>query len=416
MVRASTVRQRHPMTRRSQSSRSAPKARAALAAKLRTRLPELESEILNRVGAIGNSTEIADPEYRDGLRRAILAGAEHGIAVVELGERRVGPVPVALLGQARLAARHGVSLGTMHRRCIAGKHLFAEALFDEARRQPGLGDDEIERLRSSQAAVFDRMLAQLEDEYEREAQLRPGSSHDRLAERVKQLLAGELVDVSDLPYDFGDDHHIGVVANGEATGAIRRLAKDLDARPLIVRPGGPTVWAWLGTRQPVCRHRFGRTIASCWPSALPVGVGEPDHGLIGWRLTHRQALAVAPTAHRQPGGIARFAENAILAAIERDDLLATSLRKLYVEPLEDERNRGLEPLRTLRAYLEAGRNGQSAAAALNVTRQTVSNRLKKIEELLGRSLTGDTADIEIALRLADASTYEDGQGWPRASA
>jgi DNA-binding PucR family transcriptional regulator len=36
-----------------------------------------------------------------------------------------------------------------------------------------------------------------------------------------------------------------------------------------------------------------------------------------------------------------------------------------------------------------------------VDRRTVRNRLRGIEELLGRPLTGSLADLEIALRLDD---------------
>ncbi|MBA3865218.1 MAG: helix-turn-helix domain-containing protein [Solirubrobacterales bacterium] len=59
--------------------------------------------------------------------------------------------------------------------------------------------------------------------------------------------------------------------------------------------------------------------------------------------------------------------------------------------------------KTLRAYFAANRNGASAAAALGVSRQTVKNRLRAAEELIGRGLTECAADLETALRLEKVS-------------
>jgi hypothetical protein len=382
---------------RSQNS-NLPGARAAISARLRERFPELEAAVFNRVQAIADLADDAD--YRSGLSLAIAAAIEYEIATVELGERRAGPAPLALLSQARLAARHGVSLGTMHRRYIAGKHVLSKALLEETRHQKGLRSADLESLLLSQAAVVDRLLAQLEDEYEREARLRPGNARDRLAERVKQLLAGEPIDTSDLPYDF-DHHHVGLVTEGDkAPAAIRDLAKELNGRPLIVHPGGQAVWAWVGTRRLVCHRRLDRAIASAWSTASPVAIGEPAQGLVGWRLTHRQARAVRPRATRGPNHVVRYADNAIVAAIERDTVLAASLRELYLAPL-GEGSQGARLRKTLRAYFAADRNGQSAASELGVSRQTVANHLRSIEKKLGRQLTTCGADIEIALRLSE---------------
>jgi DNA-binding PucR family transcriptional regulator len=84
-----------------------------------------------------------------------------------------------------------------------------------------------------------------------------------------------------------------------------------------------------------------------------------------------------------------------------DDLLTTSLRRLYLAPLSDERDGGAVLRETLRAYFAADRNGASAAAALRVTRQTVNNRLRVIEERLERPLSACATELEAALRLDD---------------
>lgn len=68
-------------------------------------------------------------------------------------------------------------------------------------------------------------------------------------------------------------------------------------------------------------------------------------------------------------------------------------------PLADGRDGGLELRKTLRAYFTTGRNITSAASALGVSRQTVGNRLRVIEEKLGRTIESCAPEIEVALRL-----------------
>jgi DNA-binding PucR family transcriptional regulator len=72
---------------------------------------------------------------------------------------------------------------------------------------------------------------------------------------------------------------------------------------------------------------------------------------------------------------------------------------IYLAPLAAERDGGAVARRTLRAYFAAERNISSTAAALGVDRRTVRNRLRAIEELLGRPLGEAAPDLEVALRL-----------------
>ena len=85
----------------------------------------------------------------------------------------------------------------------------------------------------------------------------------------------------------------------------------------------------------------------------------------------------------------------------QEDTLAASLRSLYLEPLEAERDGGATLKETLRAYFRAERNVSSAAGALGVNRNTIASRLRTVEERLGRSLATCGADLEVALDLAE---------------
>ena len=62
-----------------------------------------------------------------------------------------------------------------------------------------------------------------------------------------------------------------------------------------------------------------------------------------------------PVAERRGQSLVRYVDVALQAAIVRDDLLATSLRQIYLAPLEKARDGGEVARETLRAYFAAER-------------------------------------------------------------
>ncbi len=386
--------------RASTYARSLDEAHAVLAARLRERLPELEAAIATRVYAISDPRDVADPAYLEGLNAAVTAAVGHRLAVLEAGERQAPPVPPVLLAQARLDARDGVPLDTVLRRYVAGNALFGDFLVEEAERAE-VPSSALRSLLAAQATLFDRLLDAVSAEHASEAKIRPVSAAERRRECVKRLLAGELVDHSDLGYDL-DGHHLALMAKGDgAQELMRELASGVDRRLLAVRREEGSLWAcWLGGTRPLPTDRALAALEELSSSDRAfVTVGEPGEGLSGWRFSHRQAKAAMPIAESRGQAILRYADVAVLASIVRDDLISTSLRQLYLEPLEKARDGGEIARGTLRAYFAAERNVSSTAAALGVDRRTVSNRIRAIEELLGRPLRSCATDLETALRL-----------------
>jgi hypothetical protein len=374
--------------------------RSGLVARLRARRAEIEAATLTRVEAFSDPSEGADPEYGDGLRAAVSVALDYGIEALERSEDRPAPIPTALLAQARLAARHGVKLETVLRRYLAGYTLLGDFMIEEAVIGRSANSASLKGLLRIQSAVLDRLIAAVSEEYARELRSRPGSAEQRRAERVKRLLAGELLDVSEFAYDF-DGWHLGVAACGDgASEAIEELAGLLGSRLLMVRREAGTLWAWLGCGRRFDRDQFQSLAARPLPIGVWVALGEPGEGLAGWRLTHHQALAALAVGQRRGGqGMVRYAEVALLASMLRDELLVTSLRELYLDPLQSERDGGVAARETLAAYFAADRNVSSAAAILAVSRRTVSNRLRAIEERLEAPLLVSTIEMEAALRL-----------------
>ena len=387
--------------RASASVRSFDEACSALASRLRERLPELQGAIATRVYAISDPHDVADPGYLQGLNAALAAAIDYRLSVLEVGERRAPTVPPALLAQARLDARDGVSLDTVLRRYFAGNTLFGDFLVEEAERAE-VPSSVLRRLLGAQATLSDRLLEAVSEEHARAARNRPTSAAERRRECVKSLVAGELVDHSELEYDL-DAHHLALIAKGEGSPRVMRmLAGRLDRRLLAVRREEEPVWAcWLGGRAPLETEQALRALGEVSLDRVFVTLGEPGEGLSGWRLSHRQAKAALPIAERRGQPIVRYADVALLASILRDDLVATSLHQLYLEPLERARDGGKVGRETLRAYFAAERNVSSTAAVLGVDRRTVTNRIRAIEDLFGRPLKEFATALETSLQLDD---------------
>jgi hypothetical protein len=373
-------------------------ARAELSRRLEARRDEIEAAVMNRVYSVSDTKDL-DPTYAEGLKAAVTAAVDYGLIAIELGEERSEPPPPILLAQARLAARAGVSLDTVLRRYFAGHALLGDFLVEEAE-ESGLRGNGLQRLLRTQAALFDRLLAAVSEEHAREAEGRLGTQEERRAERIERLLDGELVDASELDYDL-EGTHLGLIAKGPRVHeAVHRLSRHLDRRLLSVRPEEGVLWAWLGGHRRLDSEDLDCVLSKVWPQQAMLVVGEPGEGVRGWRLSHRQAAATLPVALRGAEPVVRYRDVALLASVIQDELLTTSLQKLYLVPLEAERDGGYKARETLQAYFAARGNIASAAAGLGISRQATGNRLRRIEQLLDRSLESCQRELELALRLS----------------
>jgi len=358
------------------------------------------------VKGLAQPAETADPEYAEGLQAAIAAAVNYWISGLRRSGIRPDPVPTALLSQARLAARNGVALDTVVRRYVAGHSMLADYLIQEAEQMGPIPAAALKRLLRRQAALLDRILGAVGEEYSRERTESPRTVEQHRAERVKRILAGELLDSADLAYPFGG-FHVGIVASGSgAADAVADLAECLDSRKLKVRPGEDTAWIWLGFRRRPEQESLQDLMQRARPAGMAIAIGEPGDGLRGWRLTHFQAQAALAIARRGESKVVRYGEVALVAAARHDRLLAASLGELYLRPLKVGRDGGAVLRETLRAYFDCERNVSAAASKLGVTRQTIKNRLQVAQERVGPYLSGTGTEMEIALRL-DAATAQD---------
>lgn len=385
------------MAARTRKQTSVADVRADLAARLDARRDEIEEATLTRVNAVVDSDVEMDSVYLEGLKTAVTAAVDYGVEGIRRGDERPPPIPVPLVAQARISARHGVDLSTVLRRYFAGYTVLGHFVVEEAE-VAGTRSDALREVLRTQALRFDHLVALVTEEYGREMSGQGTSTAQRRTELIKRLLEGEWLDAGELAYDF-TGCHLGLVGSGEgAADAVRDLAARFDCRLLLLPSADQVVWAWLGSRRPLDLERFEEKVFAL-PEHVAMSCGVPGVGVPGWRLTHRQAMAVLPVARTKPGRLVAYAEFALLAGAIQNDLLATSLRGMYLAPLGLEQDRGPVLRETLRAYFSHGRNASSTAAALGISRNTVSSRLATVEEMIGRPLLECGVELEVALKL-----------------
>lgn len=360
---------------------------------------EIEEAILGRAYSISDPALVGDPEYVAGLRAAVSAGIDHAFSALEEKAEPDLPPPV-LIAQARQAARYEISLDTVLRRYFAGYTMLSEFAAREARALGGEGAEEAQQFLGALITLFDRLVVSVAEEHRDETERRRRCVERTKAQRVKRLLAGELVEEVDLGYPLGGWHLGALVTGPGAMGAMRELAGKLDRRFLAVCPGEGAVWGWLGSRNELSAEVLAEA-AEALPEGTMLSIGEPARGSEGWRLTHRQALAALPVVRRRAGRIVCYRDVALLACALSDDVLRDSLRELYLTPLGGGADDGAVLRQTLRAYFAAGQNASSAAAGLGVSRTTFASRLCTAEKRIGRPLERCAAGLQTALELQE---------------
>jgi hypothetical protein len=345
-----------------------------------------------------NARSAVDSSYSSQVPATVRAAYDHFTGALRGSAGRVDQMPAALLSQARLAATLDLSLDMLLRRCVAVNSLLTLYLLQESEIF-ALSSDHRIAIAHTQATIFDQIIDAVSHEYTRELS-GAGTFARRHLDVVKSLLAGDLIDPLELPYELAR-HHLGLIVRGEAAGkAIVALAKELDASLLLVQPGDSTRWAWLGTRHLPNRAGVSAAVRRVMPAQTPIAVGHCEVGISGWRATHLQAKAAFSICLRK-GSISYYEDVALEAAAIQDHVLSAFLRNRYLDPICRGRSDDTTLLDTLKAYFAADRNGVSTSSALGVSRQTVTNRMRSVEERIGRTLGSCAADLETALRLHD---------------
>jgi hypothetical protein len=215
---------------------------------------------------------------------------------------------------------------------------------------------------------------------------------------VHALLAGEERDGAELGYDLGRTH-LGIVAwGGEPDAALGRLAAELGAELLSVALDRETSWGWLGCAGwSAGREQALRRFVP--PEGVRLAVGGPAAGVEGFRRSHDEAAQALRAARHGTQPLNLYDDLGLLALVLEDEARARAFCARELGPLAGDGEREQSLRETLRAYLATGHQASSAAALLQVHDRTVANRIRAVEEHLGRPVAARSAELEVALRL-----------------
>jgi PucR C-terminal helix-turn-helix domain/GGDEF-like domain len=324
--------------------------------------------------------------------------------------------PAAALEEARRRAQRGTPLTALLRAYRLGHTVFLDWVFRELARQ---AHDDARMLTAVTmdlskivAGYVDQTSEEIVATYARERENWLRNRNAARAARIRDLLSGQLVDVSATEATLGyrlRQHHVGVVCwTGAETARvdnITRLERAIShiaaqtaagADPVFLPRDESSAWAWLPLG---IRDRFDP--AACDADAgIHVAFGDVVKGVAGFRLTHRQALAAQAVALAggSPPRVVSYGEVAPVAMMlgTKDLLRAWVVGTLGGLATDDEHHARLRE--TLLVFLDTGGSYKATAERLVLHKNSVQYRIHKAEESLGRPVGDSRHDVELALQ------------------
>ena len=296
--------------------------------------------------------------------------------------------PAAALEEARRRAQRGTPLTALLRAYRLGHTVFLDWVFRELARQ---AHDDARMLTAVTmdlskivAGYVDQTSEEIVATYARERENWLRNLSAARAARIRDLLSGQLVDVSATEKTLGyrlRQHHVGVVCwtGAEAVSAdnITRLERAISriaaqtaagAEPVFLPRDESSAWAWLPLG---IRDRFDAAAASAadLDGDLHVAFGDVAAGVAGFRLTHRQALAAQAVALAggSPPRVVTYAEVAPVAMMLGSDRPAGRLGAQHARRAGDRRRAprpaARDPARLPRHRRQLQGNRRTAGAA-----------------------------------------------------
>ena len=220
-----------------------------------------------------------------------------------------------------------------------------------------------------------------------------------------------------LRYDV-NRHHVGAIAWFESvpetrdaqsslSEALTDLAREIGGDTTLIHPAGSAVaFGWFSRQSDFGAVGFDAADTAARRPTLPDGVrvsiGEPGHGLAGFRSSHIEASnarRVAALAGTRAGKLTRYRDVAVAALASCDAEHAASFVHRVLGPLAADDEATYRVATTLSVYLQENRSRARSAQRLTVHPNTISYRVDQAEKILGRSIDTDSLDLAVALGL-----------------
>jgi len=358
--------------------------------------------------------QIDDTSFRAAVHRSVEDNVQAIIDVVAGRIELESATPQGALDLADVTAQLDVPVTEVERAYRIGTASLWSRWFDLARAHAEDGNDALADLLSGPTLAMlsytDRILSSVISRYETIRCELHRTRRDLRRLTLRQIIDGSIHAITDdlndtLDYILTDTHLAMLLDTGASRQPDREVATlraAADARDTLVLQHGAQSWVvWLGFRGgfgTAQRSRLRRALAE---TGFTVAVGEPGAGLAGLRRTREQALeaarvqrALGPGGHKCLWAREVRLESLLLNDEERArEFVAEELGQLAASDPQAQRLR-----ETLLAWLATGSH-VSAAAILGVHENTVRNRIRTAEDLLGTSLLPRRTELQVALRL-----------------
>jgi hypothetical protein len=384
------------------------------------------NDLAERIGlrAVEVIADLHDAQDKD-LEQLTIEAALSNVHAVLRGfaaaeDPALAQAPELTLSWVATMAQRGISVAAIPRCYVVGLGLCDATLRDAVHRVDAPEQVKWRLIGAASQYLYgycEKVSGDLVDHYQRERELWVRGADSVRAELVYSIIAGRPVDLHATSAALGynlDRPHVAILVWSDPLSpdkpplqALKRaagqLAHQLKGIELLVVPAGASmVWAWTS----------GPAVTDAVPDALSIdvplsgSVGGLSHGVEGFARSHRQAKdgrRMAGVFAHPAGTVVQHRDVALDALLTHDLSAAGQFVKDELAELSSntERNRRLRT--TLVVYFEENMSWSRTAERLGVHQNTVMYRVQQAKDLLARSLTERRLELEVALRLADAS-------------
>jgi hypothetical protein len=385
---------------------------SGVASALHAKLPELGERMARRIRSDVDAYRDESLIPYDSLRRSCTANAD---LLLNQLSRAVAQDPSPARETGRLRAEQGVPLAdTLHAYRIGFELLWTEILL-EARTHPEVTDAQLVSQSAEIWALFGRYAEAVAAAYRETTAELTSQRQARRSALVEALFTGVIADRTlwEAAAELGLPEHGPYVVAAAAAGApgeeplagteaALRHAQVMSAWRLLPDQQIGLIALPTPTAESTCLRILRRARARVGVSPSFPSLRDTPQALRFARLALAGLRGTGP-------GVARFDDDPLAMVVVAAPAEAAHLVEVVLRPLIDlpaaERARLLE---TLEHWYAAAGSATDAARSLFVHPNTVRYRLRRIEELTGRSLSDPRAAADIgaallAVRRADAS-------------
>ncbi len=209
-------------------------------------------------------------------------------------------------------------------------------------------------------------------------------------------------------------HHIALVVwqdevtpdgSHELATTAQRLLEQAGCSSTLLLPAGPgRLWAWGGraSGRPHALRHSDQTVEV--PAHIHVASGLPGDGVAGFRRSHEQAVTaerVGRITEHGPSRLCDYGALELVILLGNDAEATADFVRRELGPLAEDSKTMAALRETVRCLLDNERAVAVTAKHLHIAKNTVVYRVKKAEQMLGRSLREDHLRLHLALYLAE---------------